>query len=161
MNMQRRMTDWDMADESANIARLGAEMVAVKEGVAELKSMMGKVVAISETVARMQAEQDKHSDGLARAFKELDGLDERVDAVEQRNDEAHDAIKADAAALKTEVQAALNQFRGGVKVAGAVWGVCGVLVIGLVVWAAGEFIDLRDGLVETKAILREQIDKTK
>lgn len=68
----------------ADLASLKTEMSSVKENLAEIKSMMTRVLTLHESMAKMQVEHAQHSDAVKQAFKRIDELDAEDGAIHDR-----------------------------------------------------------------------------
>lgn len=130
----------------------------VQEGFASMGAKMDRLNEISLTIAQMSARQESHSDGLARAFGEIRALGERFDAglaqirqFERSIDtrfESQDQLRRQ----EREAHAAEHRQidRRFTFAQGALWamGAVGTLALGLLVWAASQYIDTIDRTAE-------------
>ena len=114
------------------IAVLKHEMASQSKAISDLTRNIEKLLELTTSIARMQEKMEKHADGLDRAFKLIERLDERsenadlalktdVEKVASNLNAAVDEGKKDRGALRSEISHWVQFGKGAWAAASILW----------------------------------------
>ena len=114
------------------IAVLKHEMASQSKAISDLTRNIEKLLELTTSIARMQEKMEKHADGLDRAFKLIERLDERSESadlalktdVEKVASNLNDAVvegKKDRGALRSEISHWVQFGKGAWAAASILW----------------------------------------
>ena len=117
---------------ASDIAVLKAEMASQSKAISDLTKNTERLLELTTSIARMQERMEQHADGIDRAFKSIERLDERsengdlllreqIAGVASDLDDAISSSERDRAELRADLHRWVNFGKGAWATASILW----------------------------------------
>lgn len=134
----------------AAVAALQADMRSFQATLTEVKSMMARVLSLSESVALLQERHNQQQLEMGRAFKSLENTEQSLVGLRDAFVKEFKELENKVETHKAETEAWKNQAKGFAKAAVIAWMLFGGAAVAAITWAGSEAIHIRDGVQQLK-----------